>query len=144
MPAVGSADLKPSHHTRSHDWRSRRRSLALDAGGIPLSSHSHSVLFGERSNNHFGIGIVFIGHRGDERHQRPARKAVIHHPISIHHPVAHAAIHTPAHHRQLGAVVGVADHRRWVVGKNSGYRRKIADVAVDDAEHDGGLVVVFE
>ena len=40
------------------------------------------------------------------------------------------------------AGVGVADHRRRIVGKHARHRREVADVAVDDAEQrgDGRLV----
>jgi hypothetical protein len=44
------------------------------------------------------------------------------------------------HRGQLGPVVGVADHRGWIVGKHTRHWRQVADVAIYDAGDDGGLV----
>lgn len=50
--------------------------------------------------------------------------------------------HAPAHHGQLAARVGVADHRRRVFGKHARHSCEVADIAIDDAEErkDGGLI----
>jgi hypothetical protein len=49
--------------------------------------------------------------------------------------------HAPSHGDEFGAMVGVAHHRRGLVGKHAGHRRQVADIAIDNAEQrdDGGL-----
>ena len=46
------------------------------------------------------------------------------------------------HHGQFTPGVGVVDDRGRIIGKHTGHRRQVADVAVDHAKQrdDGGLV----